>query len=87
MSMNVFSIDYSCSNTSIPQPAAGTVIFNNGTKVITNYCYTDNCNTDIPTDNATLWCSYGEGTSTSLSNQSCTGQCAVMKNICLRGTF
>ena len=77
MSMNIYYIDFSCSNTLVLQLPAGTVIYNNGTKIITNYCNTDNCNTEIPTDTATLCCNYGEANGTSLSNQSCTGQCAV----------
>ncbi len=52
-------------------------IYNDGTKYVTSFCSTDNCNTGIAQDNATLWCYYGTKNDIK-GKQSCTNSCVVI---------
>ena len=72
-------IQYSCYDSSQPF-SAGTIIYNNGSKIVTSFCTTYLCNSGTPTDNATLWCNLGF-LGGFFANQSCTGSCAVFEKI------
>ena len=65
-----------CSNETIPGMSMS-VIYNDGTKYVTSFCSTDNCNTGIAKDNATLWCYYGTKNEI-MGKQSCTSSCVVI---------